>query len=34
VNPVQIWLRDLLLPLILKTNATEEALDWIYAYQP
>jgi 2-polyprenyl-6-methoxyphenol hydroxylase-like FAD-dependent oxidoreductase len=33
-NPLQIWLRDMMMPLFLKANATDAALDWIYAYQP
>jgi hypothetical protein len=32
-NPIQVWFRDLLMPLFLRQSANPEALDWIYAYQ-
>jgi 2-polyprenyl-6-methoxyphenol hydroxylase-like FAD-dependent oxidoreductase len=31
-NPIQIWLRDLMLPHFLKANANDTALDWLYSY--
>jgi 2-polyprenyl-6-methoxyphenol hydroxylase-like FAD-dependent oxidoreductase len=31
-NPLQIWMRDLILPLFLKANANDTALDWLYSY--
>ncbi len=33
-NPIQLWLRDQLMPLFLKTAANPTNLDWVYAYQP
>jgi 2-polyprenyl-6-methoxyphenol hydroxylase-like FAD-dependent oxidoreductase len=31
-NPIQVFLRDLMLPIFLKREANPSALDWIYAY--
>ncbi|HEU5103389.1 MAG TPA: NAD(P)/FAD-dependent oxidoreductase [Roseiflexaceae bacterium] len=31
-NPLQVWLRDLLMPVFLRFAANPRALDWIYAY--
>jgi 2-polyprenyl-6-methoxyphenol hydroxylase-like FAD-dependent oxidoreductase len=31
-NPIQVFFRDLMLPLFLKRSANPSALDWIYAY--
>ncbi|HEY3231399.1 MAG TPA: FAD-dependent monooxygenase [Roseiflexaceae bacterium] len=31
-NPIQVWLRDLMLPFFLKRSANPTALDWVYAY--
>jgi 2-polyprenyl-6-methoxyphenol hydroxylase-like FAD-dependent oxidoreductase len=31
-NSIQVWLRDLLMPLFLRFAATPTALDWIYTY--
>lgn len=33
-HPLQIWMRDLIMPLFLKANANDKALDWVYSYQP
>jgi 2-polyprenyl-6-methoxyphenol hydroxylase-like FAD-dependent oxidoreductase len=32
-NPVARWLRDLMLPLFLKSLANSTALDWVYSYK-
>jgi 2-polyprenyl-6-methoxyphenol hydroxylase-like FAD-dependent oxidoreductase len=32
-NPIQIWFRDLMVPLFLKFSANSTALDWVYAYK-
>jgi 2-polyprenyl-6-methoxyphenol hydroxylase-like FAD-dependent oxidoreductase len=31
-NPIQVFFRDLMLPIFLKRSANPTALDWIYAY--
>jgi 2-polyprenyl-6-methoxyphenol hydroxylase-like FAD-dependent oxidoreductase len=31
-HPVQVWFRDMLMPLFLRFAANPAALDWIYAY--
>jgi 2-polyprenyl-6-methoxyphenol hydroxylase-like FAD-dependent oxidoreductase len=31
-NPIQVWFRDLMLPILLKLFANPTALDWIYGY--
>ena len=31
-NPIARWLRDLLLPLFLRSLANSAALDWLYGY--
>lgn len=33
-NPIQLWLRDQLMPLFLKAAANSTNLDWVYTYQP
>jgi 2-polyprenyl-6-methoxyphenol hydroxylase-like FAD-dependent oxidoreductase len=32
-NPIQVWLRDLMMPVFFKFAANPTALDWIYAYK-
>ncbi|HET9224404.1 MAG TPA: hypothetical protein VFO07_17965, partial [Roseiflexaceae bacterium] len=32
-NPVQVWFRDLMMPVFLKLFANPAALDWIYDYK-
>ena len=32
-NPIQVWLRDLMMPVFLKFAANPTALDWIYDYK-
>jgi 2-polyprenyl-6-methoxyphenol hydroxylase-like FAD-dependent oxidoreductase len=32
-HPIQVWLRDMSMPLIFKLFANPAALDWIYSYQ-
>ena len=32
-NPIQVWFRDLMMPLFLKRAANPVALDWFYAYK-
>lgn len=32
-NPIQVWLRDLMMPIFLKFAANPTSLDWIYAYK-
>src|SRR6266571_8721712 len=32
-NPIQVWFRDLSIPLIFKLFANPVALDWIYSYK-
>jgi hypothetical protein len=31
-NPIQVFFRDLMLPIFLKREANPTTLDWIYAY--
>jgi 2-polyprenyl-6-methoxyphenol hydroxylase-like FAD-dependent oxidoreductase len=31
-NPIQVWFRDLMMPILLKLLANPTALDWIYGY--
>jgi 2-polyprenyl-6-methoxyphenol hydroxylase-like FAD-dependent oxidoreductase len=32
-NPIQVWFRDLMMPIFLKLFANPTALDWIYGYK-